>query len=541
VSYPTLEQYQEALQHPRTALIDPDLRAGTISTGGLGLPHVMCGGFALTYTISAGGKKYAVRCFHKQSPALEQRYRAISAKLAQIASPYFLPFEFQAHGVRIAGKTYPIVKMAWSNGDTLGDFVADNHRNGTALASLRNSLATLASYLESQNIAHGDIQPGNLMIDNRGRSIQLIDYDGMFVPDIQSLGAAEIGHRNFQHPQRSGQQFDPVLDRFSLICINVALKELEGDPKLWDETQSDSDSFLFRASDFSDPGASSVFQKLISKGPVSSDAKSLAAVCLGRFDQTPSLADFLVGKGIPQHVIAVKPKAAAPAKYASQYVVLNANDYASFLRNVGNMAELIGKVTDVKRGFSTHGRGAYVFINFADWRGEIVKLTIWSAALPKLRNQATESLVGSWVSVVGLVEPPYVSKRFRYSHISIDIGGPNQIKVISESDARFRLGAGGQSSSGPSTERNKAVIERLRGGAEVISLGSSARTGTSSRNPPTANVTILKNMQRSQVGQRAPQGGVFPQPPTRATKKSGGIPWWVWVAAILVLFALFRR
>jgi hypothetical protein len=26
VSYPSFEQYQEALQHPRTALLDPDLR-----------------------------------------------------------------------------------------------------------------------------------------------------------------------------------------------------------------------------------------------------------------------------------------------------------------------------------------------------------------------------------------------------------------------------------------------------------------------------------------------------------------------------------
>src|ERR1700730_16565862 len=205
MSYPSLEQYQEALQHPKTALLDPMLLSGQISTSGLGLPLVMCGGFALTYTVASGGKKYAVRCFHKQSPDLEKRYQAISAKLSSLNSSYFLPFEFQAQGVRVAGKAYPIVKMRWAIGDTLGDFVAANYRNKSALASLRASLSSLAQYIEAQQIAHGDIQPGNLMIANGGSSIQLIDYDGMFVPAISVLGSAESGHRNFQHPQRKSQ------------------------------------------------------------------------------------------------------------------------------------------------------------------------------------------------------------------------------------------------------------------------------------------------------------------------------------------------
>src|SRR5262245_4821798 len=110
MGYPSLEQYQEALQHPRTALIDPELSAGTIATSGLGLPMVMCGGFALTYTVKARSTRYAVRCFHRDSPDLQKRYQAISTALTKLASPYFLPFEFQAHGVRIGGRPYPIVK-----------------------------------------------------------------------------------------------------------------------------------------------------------------------------------------------------------------------------------------------------------------------------------------------------------------------------------------------------------------------------------------------------------------------------------------------
>jgi hypothetical protein len=533
MTYPGLEQYQEALQHPRTALLDPELRAGSISTSGLGLPLVMCGGFALTYTVAVGGKKYAVRCFHRASPNLEQRYQAISAKLTQLASAYFLPFVFEPQGVRIVGGTYPVVKMAWAKGDTLGDFVADNFRKKGALASLRNSLAALAAYLENQQIAHGDIQPGNVMVGDLGTSIQLIDYDGMYVPAIQKLGASETGHRNFQHPKRKSQ-FDGTLDRFSFICINVALRALEEDAKLWDESQADSDSFIFRASDFSDPGSSAIFQKLMARPAISSSAKSLAAIALSDFDKTPSLADFLVGRGIPQQQIVISAKPVAPSKYGSQYLVLDARDYEAFRRSVGSMVELVGQVTDVKRGFSKRGRGAYLFVNFGNWRGNIVKLTVWSSALPKVKDQVTQSLVGQWVSVVGLVEPPYVSRKFNYSHISIDITGPGQIRAISPSEAAFRLGSGAR---GGVLDTKKSVIERIRGGSAPVRVKGGQRA--TAIPPRSGNEAILQQMQRSQ-GSKTSRSAAPTSVPT-AVKKLRGIPWWVWLLGVLVLWWLLSK
>jgi hypothetical protein len=542
MSYPSLEQYQEALQHPETALLDPELRAARVLTSNLGLPIVMCGGFALTYTVTAPGKKYAVRCFHKQSPDLERRYTAISSKLTEIASSYFLPFEFQPQGVRIGGKNHPVVKMAWARGDTLGDFVADNYRDSAALASLRNSLTKLASSLEARQVAHGDLQPGNLMVSAGGTSVQLIDYDGMFVPAIRVLGAAEIGHRNFQHPKRT-TQFDATLDRFSLICITVALQALEVEWQLWHETQSDSDSFLFRASDFCDPGSSAIFQKLIGRRETNTQAKALAAISLSEFDKTPTLADFLAGKGIPERQIVVKTKPVAPAKYISQYVVLDARDYAAFFRSVGSLAELVGQITEVKRGFSRNSRGAYVFINFGDWHGNIVKLTVWSAALPKVKDHVTGALAGKWVSVVGLVEPPYVSRKFHYSHISVDITGPNQIKVITQAEAMFRLGAEpGVRRTGADDDTNRAVIDRVRRGTASRS-DSAVRMPVGS--PPSTNAAILRQMHRVQ-GTISTSTPPSPQPSATArgpvvTKKSGGIPWWIWVAALLVLLYVLNH
>ena len=229
MTYPTLEQYNQAFQLHSRLLADAELKSGTVATTGLGLPLAISGGFALTYTITAGPKKYAVRCFHRQSKELVRRYAAISRRLAELQSPYFLAFEFQPQGIKVDGAGYPIVKMAWAKGETLGEFLEAN-RNPVALTKLFNAIVGLGDYLDEKKIAHGDLQTGNLMISSGGSVIQLIDYDGMYVDEIKEIGSAELGHVNFQHPERkSTNPFTAGLDRFALIALAVAIKALSTD------------------------------------------------------------------------------------------------------------------------------------------------------------------------------------------------------------------------------------------------------------------------------------------------------------------------
>ena len=44
-----------------------------------------------------------------------------------------------------------------------------------------------AAFLEKEQIAHGDLQTGNLMVSAGGSVVQLIDYDGMYVDDIKDI------------------------------------------------------------------------------------------------------------------------------------------------------------------------------------------------------------------------------------------------------------------------------------------------------------------------------------------------------------------
>ena len=503
MSYPTLEQYNEVFQHPQLALTDPELKQGAIVTTALGLPLALCGGFALTYTIKSGAKKHAVRCFHKQSNALEKRYISISSRLKSLRSLYFVDFEFQPQGVRVAGKSFPIVKMAWASGITLGEFLEQNYRNSSNLLNLRESLRSLAEYLQRQGMAHGDIQPGNVMVADAGKKIQLIDYDGMFVEELRPLGSSELGHRNFQHPKRASNSWDPSLDRFSFISLDLAIQALVSDPQLWSRTHSDGDSILFKANDFADPSQSSIFADLIGRNIFSEDAKNFAAICRSAFEKTPTLEDFLAKRNIPQVSITIaNASELSSAQYLSAFPVIDATNYAMGLGVVGDKVELIGRIVEVKQNNTRYGK-PYVFINFGPWRGHILKINIWSEGLSALTDNPDTSWIGKWISVVGLMEPPYVNRKFNYSHLSISITQGSQLHLISEKEARFRLaGSSTRSSNSGAKTSNREILESFKtksGSGGTASPGTSnASSRTSTAAPATSNQAVLQRIRRSQ-------------------------------------------
>lgn len=446
MNYPRMEKYEEAMQNHRTFLTDEVLKKGTIKTSGIGIPITISGGFALTYTIETPSKKYAVRCFHKQAPNIEERYSKISTALKSFPKDYFLDFEYQKNGIRIDNQFYPIVKMEWAKGTTLGEFFEDNYDNKQALKNLSASILKLSQFLEKAKIAHGDIQTGNMMVADNGNSIKLIDYDGFYLDSLKNLGSSEVGHINFQHPLRAKlNPFNERNDRFSLILIWLACIALIEDSKLWNKTKSDSDNFLFRVNDFISPTSSDVFGLLFGYNNLKGLVSSFADICLlNDLNQIPSLYDFTQGINkstktflTTRHV----SRAVTVNNYISPYKVVAANDYQACLAEVGNKVEVVGKIIDVFRGTTKTNR-PYVFINFGNWQGEMFKIAIWYETLEKLQEKPSKSWVGKWLSIKGLIDDPFVkyyNGRPSYSHISITLTGSRDMTLLSEQDALWRL------------------------------------------------------------------------------------------------------
>src|SRR5262249_26632938 len=231
VSYPDIVEYNSIIQHPATAFLDSELQKGRVKENALGLPAVLSGGFALTYMITTSQCQFAVRCFHRQIPSVDQKYAAISQKIGALKSKYFVDFSYLKQGIKVRQGLYPIVKMAWVEGDPLGIWLDKNHRNSVAVESVRQEFAHLAKFLEHKGIAHGDIQNGNVMISPTG--ITLIDYDGMYVPGMPTGSGTEAGHKHFQHPSREANHFGPMMDRFSFIALDLSLRAIIEDSPLY--------------------------------------------------------------------------------------------------------------------------------------------------------------------------------------------------------------------------------------------------------------------------------------------------------------------
>lgn len=556
--YPTLEQYQETLQHPGSAFTDPSLKSGRIRASGLGLPVVVSGGFALTYSVELPhSKRYAVRCFHREAPGLEKRYAAISKKIKGLASPYFVDFDFQPQGIKVGGTLFPVVKMAWAEGETLGEFVETNYGDKAKLSALLASLANLSAFLEKAGIAHGDIQEGNLMVADAGRRVQLIDYDGIYVPEIAGLGGSEMGHRDYQHPRRGPKDFNERLDRFSFIALNLALRALCERSGLWRVSQSGAGVILLRANDFKDPAASKILAEIRQISNLARDVQNFIAVCAGELNDVPTLSDFLVGKGIPA-VGLKKPslkEAGAPAGYISQYPVLNACDYAAFARSIGKMVELVGKVVEVSEKKTRHGK-PYIFINFSYWNGQCVKLNIWSEALGKGGVRPTGAWVGKWVTIKGLVEPIYRNPNFKYEHIAITVANLSQLVQLTEAEATYRLTARQVTRAiSHATRSNRELLSEMgaAGGTKAKASSSRQVLGAAKQGLSTNQQLLNTVRQHPRQAVPSPSGSTRHQPIGRRnttggpgqkshspskSKNSNGIPWWVWLIGLLALSTL---
>jgi hypothetical protein len=258
-TWPDLTEYHEALQHPQRSLGDAELQKATIDKDRFGMPKPATGGNAVVYKATEGQNVWAVRCFLRPISDHAERYAAISKHLQKNRSAHSTKFFYLADGLRIKGGAFPIVKMAWVQGQHLDRFVESLLDQPKELAALREKFRTLVKDVEAAKFAHGDLQHGNILVT--GKDLLLIDYDGMWVPALIGRDATEIGHRAYQHPQRSVGDYGPYLDRFSALVIYLSLRALEIDRKLWDQYYT-GDNLLFVREDFNEAGRSPIWGDL---------------------------------------------------------------------------------------------------------------------------------------------------------------------------------------------------------------------------------------------------------------------------------------
>jgi hypothetical protein len=186
----------------------------------------------------------------------------------------------------------------------------------------------------------------------------------------------------------------------------------------------------------------------------------------------------------------------------------------------------------------------YCFVFFNDSR-QGVKLNIWSEGLAKLSPVPSQSWVGTWLSVQGLVDPAY-SGRYGAS-FSITVTAASQVRKITEAEAKHRLGrpvpAG---TSGAATRPSNSDILRGLGGRSPADEIPVPRRGSPSRGrtytPPTprsANQAIIDRLGPSPT--TTPSRST-PVPPSSPPAREKGLPWgWIIFAGIILFLILSSR
>lgn len=293
-TFPTSGAYVDALQDTARCFPDPELAGCVIRTDKFGLPRPISGNFASVFTAdTASGRKLAIKCFTRDVPDQQARFREIEAALREVPARWKVEFRYVESGVLVRGRLYPVLVMEWIEARQLISWIEDRLRLGdrSALGRLADGFTDLVAGLEAAGIAHGDLQHGNLLVTPRGE-LKLIDYDGMYVPALRDRPAMELGQPNYQHPRRAAGDYGPWLDRFSARVIHLSLTALATDPALWRRLHKPGGEYLLlQKYDLEDLATSPNLASLASVSPaLRAEAADLAEMARRSLDAIPPLA-----------------------------------------------------------------------------------------------------------------------------------------------------------------------------------------------------------------------------------------------------------
>lgn len=256
-SFPSGAAYAEALQNTALCFRGTALAGGQVRADALGRPRAISGNFASVFSVTTpGGVEHAVKCFTREVPEQADRYRAVGAHLAGLGADWAVGFGHVDRGVLVGGSWYPVLRMEWVRARNLIRWIEDTGDDRVALAGVAARFARLAAELEAGGVGHGDLQHGNVLVTDSG-ALRLVDYDGMHVPALAGRPADEVGHRNYQSPDRTRAHHGPTVDRFSAWVVHLSLLALSVDPSLWRLLRDpDAEHLLLAEPDFADPARS---------------------------------------------------------------------------------------------------------------------------------------------------------------------------------------------------------------------------------------------------------------------------------------------
>jgi eukaryotic-like serine/threonine-protein kinase len=263
--YPSPEDYLKAVQRPESFTTDELRNAELVVHPVFRIPMPASGTSAVVFKALVGGEPQALRFFTREDDWSADRYDALHSHFLGsdlediVAMPRWVP-----DGIEVNGRTWPVVRMQWVEGHTLNKHVESlvAGEDTAALGALADHWLDLVVALQREEFAHGDLQHGNVMVDEQG-TIRLVDFDGSWIARFAGLPApSETGHQNYQPRTRTWGRW---MDTFSGLLIYTSLRALARNPAPW-HTLNTGENMLFRREDFQQPHDTATWTHLADLG-----------------------------------------------------------------------------------------------------------------------------------------------------------------------------------------------------------------------------------------------------------------------------------
>ena len=226
MAWPSDDDYRTMVQQPRMVFRDPKLQACTVGTYPNGRPKGSSGNFALVYRMLNGSSWSRAVRFFKQPPRpdQEERYLLLDRAISKAKARGLIEFSYDPEGLRWGKARYPVLTMQWVEGQTLGLWLKETvlRNDAAGVGRMADAWIELVTDLRANGIAHGDLQHGNVMVEN-GQPV-LVDYDCMYVPEMTTEAQrtpTEFGMPGYQHPGRPKQLLSAELDNFSATACEA--------------------------------------------------------------------------------------------------------------------------------------------------------------------------------------------------------------------------------------------------------------------------------------------------------------------------------
>lgn len=180
------------------------------------------GSSAAVFKVRCRGEVCKLRCYLRRKRNLRQIYR-----------DRLLRSELFVYTDSEHGEWTDVVLDEWHEGHTLEHETAEHGCDAGRMAQLADMFDEMALKLLSQDWAHGDLKPENIIVGEDG--MHLIDFDAMYRPGMEECDCEESGTRAFQHPMR-GRIFDKSIDDYPVALISTTLHAMAADTALHAET-----------------------------------------------------------------------------------------------------------------------------------------------------------------------------------------------------------------------------------------------------------------------------------------------------------------